>query len=357
MTKTCASYIHEYSLFDDVFDCLNETVREADIAVAKYNMKMHQLESKMLFEAANPEDVKKVQHSEGKGALARIGEAVMRLITKVTTFIKSFTDKLTGSLQLGKSDSEKVNQILTKNPELKDKVIEGINKEWFTVHDVAKFEKDVVGLIQMLDKNALDHQTFMDKFRARCESFTKAAKPIAEAGSTIVTLVSIFPKLGKAAQDTKETLVSINKTAKEYREKFENNYQVNEVSKAHAITNALGQVTGILTEDAKKHATATSGIGKIIHNFCNGAVGKALKLDDASASERRDRSIDRTLRRKAGEAMDYQRKREGEAARRFGVRNITGGAATDEDLDAVPGLGKRANADYKKIKKEAKKKP
>lgn len=338
MTTTCNSYIQEYSFFDDVLDCINETTKDVSLAVAKYNMKMHQFESKLLFEAADDESTQKAKAEEGKGALAKIGAAVLKLVEKVTSFIKKFTDTITQHIHKGKSDSEKVNQILAQHPELKDQIVEGIDKEWFTVSDVAKFEKDVIGLIQMLNKNAIDHQTFMDRFRAKCQAFTDSTKPIVDAGCNIVKLLTILPDLHKAAKSSREAISAFRSTAEKFGQDVERNYVDSDVNKARAIQNALGQAIGLTTKDAQHTAKAQGRWSSLVNSFCNSAVGKAVHLDDASAKKRHKAAADKRFDRQVKDAQKAAINRKVDDARRSGIKNRDP-SLTDEDIDAA--LGKR----------------
>lgn len=332
MTATCASYIHEYSMFDEVLECVNEVMKEADIAVGRYNMKLHQLESKLLFEAADEEQTNAAKQEEGKGVLAKIGNTVLKLVSRISNFLKSFADKITGHIKQGKSDQEKVNQILAEHPDLKDQIVEGINKEWFTVSDVAKFEKDALGLIQMLEKGALDHQTFMDKFKARCQAFADGAKPIVDAGTTVIKFARLFPDLHKAAKDTKDALTDIHQAADDFKSRVEHNYVDKDVNKAHAILNAFGQMTGILTKDARQKAQATSGWRKWANSFCNSAVGKALHMDDQRRTDRHQAADKKRMDRETTQAVRNAAARQEDEARVQAIKNKMPGIIQDKDV-------------------------
>lgn len=274
MVTTCKSYIEEYRLFDDVFDCLNEASHDLDVAVGNYNMRMHQLKSKMFFESSSDMDYEAIMEAESQGILAKIGTAVMTLVQKVSDFIKKITEKITGNIKLGKSDEEKVNQILAQHPELKDQVVEGIDKEWFTVSDVAKFEKDVVGLIQMLNKEAIDHQTFMDRFKAACKRFTDSAAPILGATTTVLGFMKIVPEIHKHVKGTRDTITAFNETAKKFGQDVTNNYAEKDVSKANAIAYAIKQAIGLTTAECKHQVESQNKIRNVFR-----WIGRKVTLD------------------------------------------------------------------------------
>lgn len=340
MVTTSNSYIHEYSFFDDVFDCLNESVKDVTVAMGWYNIKKHQLESKMMFESSSDVDYKVLLEKEGEGVLAKIGNAVMSIINKITAFIKKFTDKITGNMKLGKSDEEKVNQILAQHPELKNQVVEGIDKEWFTVADVAKFEKDVVGLIQMLNKNAIDHQTFMDKFKAKCKAFTDSAAPILGATTTVIGFMKILPEIHKAAKGTKDAISAFRGTCEKFKDDVDRNYSENDANKAQAIMNALSQAIGLTTKECQRSANMQSRWSSWASKFCNSALGKAMHADDASRDKRHNAAYDRRQQETERMAKDASIKRRTEDVRRDRIKQNNPNV-DDNDLNATGRVGQR----------------
>lgn len=340
MTMTSNSYINEYSFFDDVFDCLNESVKDVSVAVGFYNIKKHQLESKMMFESSSDTDYKVLLEKEGEGVLAKIGNAVVNLINKITSFIKKFTDKITGNIKVGKSDEEKVNQILAQHPELKNQVVEGIDKEWFTVADVAKFEKDVIGLIQMLNKNAIDHQTFMDKFKARCKAFTDSAAPILGATTTVIGFMKILPEIHKAAKGSRDAIAAFKGTCEKFKDDVDRNYGEAEVNKAHAIMNALSQAIGLTTKECQKSATMQSRWSTWASKFCNSGLGKVMKVDDSSVQARRDEAKNRQYQKTSTAAQQAAQRRVADDTTRQNIKKSHPNVK-DDDLNATGRVGQR----------------
>lgn len=338
MVTTCTSYIHEYSLFDGVFDCLNEAANDVAIAMGQYNIKKHQIESKMLFEASsNDPEYQSEMKKASEGVLARIGNAVMKVIGRINEFIKKITDKFTDSVKLGKSDSEKVSQMLSQHPELKDQIIEGIDKEWFTIGDVAKFEKDIIGLIQMMNKKAIDHQTFLDKVRAKCEQFTNSAKPIVDAGLTVVNAVSIFPKLHKSMKDTKEAITDIRGACEKFKDDVNKNYAENDANRAQAIFNALSQAVGLTTKEYQKSVKAHGFLSKALNKICNSPIGKVAHADDNSRETRHIKAYDKRTKKIADMATNRAVRSTAEKQRIDDAQAVIGakGVVSDDDIKAV----------------------
>ena len=262
MTKTCKSYIEEYNIFDSVFESLNDVSKDVNIAIAQYDMKMHQFRSKMFFESSQI-DYDALMESEGENVLSRIGNAVLKLIQKVTDFISKITNKINDNIKYSKSDEEKVNQIITQHPELRNQVIDGIDKNWFTVSDVAKFEKDVIGLINMLNKNAIDHQTFMDKFRASCKKFAESNAPILAATTTVIGFMKIVPEIHKQVRGVKNAINSFNEAGKKFKNDIDNNYSKDDITKANAIMYALKQAIGLTTSECKHQVESQNKVRNV----------------------------------------------------------------------------------------------
>lgn len=278
MITTNYEYIHEYSLFDDMFDFLESTKKEIDIAVINYNTKKRQLEMKSFFEGTL--DAEMIIEAEGQGVLAKIGNTVMALIKKIRDFISKIGDKILGNTRIIKSDVEIVNQMIAQNPELKTKVANGINNEWFTYKDIAAYEKDIVGLITMLEKKAIDHQTFMDRVKAATTKFNNSAKPIIATGCTIAALIGIVPKVAKSCASAKQSMQKLSKDVEEFRDRVDRNYSEKDVNMAHAVLNALSNAIGIGTKECQERTAGQGKLASFISSFKNGKIGKAIHVDD-----------------------------------------------------------------------------
>lgn len=288
MLKTNQSYINEFSFFDNVIECIEESRREVDMAVYSYNNNKRQAELKSFFEGVMDDEL--FTEKEGEGVLAKIGNAILTLVRKVADFIRNTSEKLLSVTKKTKTDTEIVNKMMNEHPELRNEVVNGLEKEWFTYKDVAKFEKDVTGLIMMLDKNKIDHATFKDKFKKSCEDFTESGQVIISAGSTLSRLTSIIPKVGCGVKDCRNILQSFSKIASDIIQTAKINYNEHDVNKFQAIANALGQAIGIVTKECNDRQAGQGRIATILSNIKNSKVGQKLHLDDTSRSARHDRS-------------------------------------------------------------------
>ena len=283
--KTSASYIHEYSLFDAVLESVAEGKKTVYEAVVSYETAAHKLDMMNFFEDANA-DVKSDTSEKRKNIFERIGAQVMKIVNAVTKFIADLSDNLLKALKISKTDEEKVNQILKSHPELRNEVVNGIDKNWFSVKDVAQYEKDVIGLCEMLKQNKIDHQTFMEKLSASAKKFNESAKPIVDAAGTVGGILGAIGLLHKKANESKSALDSLKKRFAEFGKEVDNNKAYAGEGTASAIFNAFSDLIHARTQDCKDHASMVSKTNGILGKIINSGVGKALKVDDASRTNR-----------------------------------------------------------------------
>ena len=249
--KTNYAYINEFGFLDDLIDCINESTNDVAVRMYDYNNKLRETSTKAFFEGVN-EDV--FMEKEKEGVLATIGKGIITLIEKIKEAITKLTEAIVGKSKEAESEAEVVNRIIEKHPELKNKVCEGIQKEWFTYKDVATYEKDVIGLINMLEKNAIDHRTFKDKMQAAADKFEASAKPIIAIGTTIGALVGLVGTIGLKSQKAKGALKSLGKTTEKFKQDFDKNKNTQNANVFSSAFNALGQAIGLVTKECQHRA-------------------------------------------------------------------------------------------------------
>lgn len=299
MLKTNQPYINEFNFFDNVMECVEECKKEVDMAIYSYNNNKRQIELKSFFEGVMDDEL--FIEKEGEGVLAKIGNAIIKLVKKVADFLTDTKEKLFGMTQKAKTDAEIVNKLIDEHPELKKEVIEGLEKEWFTYRDVAKFEKDVVGLIQMLDKKKIDHETFKDKMKKACKEFTESGKVILAASCTLGSLLMVAPNVSKGVKASRSVLQDISKTAGDFTKNVEKNYTENDVNMLQAIGNAFGQAIGIITKECNQRQRGQGKIASILNRFANSRVGTVLKMDDSSRDRRHQAARDKAEEKRVRE--------------------------------------------------------
>ena len=249
--KTNYAYINEFGFLDDLIDCINESTNDVAVRMYDYNNKLRETSTKAFFEGVN-EDV--FMEKEKEGVLATIGKGIIALIEKIKEAITKLTEAIVGKSKEAESEAEIVNRIIEKHPELKNKVCEGIQKEWFTYKDVATYEKDVIGLINMLERNAIDHRTFKDKMQAAADKFEASAKPIIAIGTTIGALVGLVGTIGLKSQKAKGALKSLGKTTEKFKQDFDKNKNTQNANVFSSAFNALGQAVGLVSKECEHRA-------------------------------------------------------------------------------------------------------
>jgi hypothetical protein len=281
--KTNSAFINEYKLYDDVFDCIESCQKEATLALYHYNNTAKQMKMKAFFEGV---DVDILMEAENEGFLTKIGNKVLQLLTTIANFIRGITEKITGNVKGMKSDEERVTKIITEHPELKKQVCKGLKEEWFQYKDVAKYEKDIAGLINMLEKEQIDHQTFMDKVKKASEDFTSSAKSIINVGTSIAGLIKIVPNVHHACKEAKESVSEMSGLVETFKGNVEKNYADHDQNKVTSIFNALSQAVGLTTKECSDRVAGQSWISNTFHNFANSKVGGVLHIDDDSRDMR-----------------------------------------------------------------------
>lgn len=304
--RTNAMFINEYSLSDSVIECAEEVVASVMSAAWDYENHKRDIELRAVLESADTTAI--LLEKEGQGFLASVGNAIMTLIHKVEEFLKKITDVLFGSLKKNKDEVEIVTKLITQYPELKTVICKGLNEEWFTYKDIAAYEKDVCGLIQMLEKKSIDHQTFKDKLKKAMDKFNDSAQPLVTAAKNVGDLLGFIPKVHEHATNGKKAMQSLSSTLKTFKKNVDHNYGKQEAGVIKSIVNALGQAVGLCSKECEYRVKSTSKLGWYIHKLSNSKIGTLLKLDDVSRSGRHEKIWNKSTNaeRKASLEAEYK---------------------------------------------------
>lgn len=267
MLTTNNAYIKEYSLFDDMLENTDSFMADINKAFYEYENACRQIELKSFFE--NTSDSEYMFEAEKKSFVEKIGEKILELIEKISDFIKSIGERITGNIKKEKSYEETVTEILKEHPELRNDIINGINKEWYTVKDIAKLEKDIVGLTTLVKQKKIDNETLKEKVTSIFSNFHDSAAPITSSIKDINTLTSAFPTLVKNAEDGKRSLLKIKEAAADFQEAYRRNYEDYDNNVISSFLNALGQATGFATEECKVRVNAQEKSNNIFSKFIN----------------------------------------------------------------------------------------
>lgn len=279
MVKTDQSYINQYLKYDLVFEACDECERaciEADYLLRKSQRDayLNSFFEASLFGKKKDPVVKKADAAEDN-FFAKIGKAISDLIKRITDFIKDIGAAITGKQRDIDADTKAVNKIIAENPELKNTIVKGIKKEWFTKHDVAAYKNDIVGLINMLDQGKIDNETAMDKFNESTKKFVTGAKDAAIATLTISGAMKLASNINNFRTENRKLADDLRKSAEEIKDATtkagKNPKSIS--TQVKILTNALKVIVGIDQEQD----TAT----KELQNQANALKNQAKKTDAA----------------------------------------------------------------------------
>lgn len=279
MVKTDQSYINQYLKYDLVFEACDECERaciEADYLLRKSQRGayLNSFFEASLFGKKKDPVVKKADAAEDN-FFAKIGKAISDLIKRITDFIKDIGAAITGKQRDIDADTKAVNKIIAENPELKNTIVKGIKKEWFTKHDVVAYKNDIVGLINMLDQGKIDNETAMDKFNDATKKFVNGAKDAAIATLTISGAMKLASNINNFRTENKKLADDLRKSAEEIKDATtkagKNPKSIS--TQVKILTNALKVIVGIDQEQD----TAT----KELQNQANVLKNQAKKTDAA----------------------------------------------------------------------------
>lgn len=268
--KISYNYINGNGLIDDVVDTVSDELSRISLEMTKFSHNIRQLELEAFFEgsAVSEHEV----YLENEGIFTKIGNAVIRIVKKISDAIKKITDKFFNRKKDVRTDIEKVNSIIQQHPELRDKICEGINKEWFTYKDVAAYEHDVVQLVNMIQKGVMDHKTFKEKMKERFEKFNNSGKTLITTAGTVAGLLLVFPKITGAYKKCKSSAESLLKKFKKDADTNNKNSstigtdgkEVNESYEMLETTTNDVDVANIVLQEVSKALTAiTAELNKI----------------------------------------------------------------------------------------------
>lgn len=279
MVKTDQSYINQYLKYDLVFEACDECERaciEADYLLRKSQRDayLNSFFEASLFGKKKDPVVKKADAAEDN-FFAKIGKAISDLIKRITDFIKDIGAAITGKQRDIDADTKAVNKIIAENPELKNTIVKGIKKEWFTKHDVAAYKNDIVGLINMLDQGKIDNESAMEKFNDATKKFVNGAKNAAIASLTISGAMKLASNINNFRTENKKLADDLRKSAEDIKDATtkagKNPKSIS--TQVKILTNALKVIVGI---DQKQDTAA-----KELQDQANVLKNQAKKTDAA----------------------------------------------------------------------------
>ena len=131
------------------------------------------------------------------------------------------------------AEVDKANSILKNNPALRDEVVMRMKEDDLNIPDMAKAYADVDKIVQhiKLEEEAKEANTTSGKLATTAEKINnngvvKMAGAVAGIGATIVTLITVVPKILQAVSDTKECSNKILKKGEKCVKTFDSYIEV-----------------------------------------------------------------------------------------------------------------------------------
>lgn len=275
--KTNAAFIHEYSILDDINETLSDAIVSINEASYEYERAKRDFELKSFFENA-PLDV--FMEKEKVGIFERIGNAIIKIIKKIGEVLSKFTNKFLHKSKEIQSDEEIVNQIAARNPELKSTICKGIKEEWFTYKDIAKYQKDIIGLTNMLEQQTIDHKTFKQKCSEALDKFNKSGAAVITAGATIVGVLAVIPKIHNVFQRNKKVVDESKPVLEKLKAKLGVGKTKNDPDPAAPVKESVSSITPetaslIVSEYSKAVSAMTQELNRVVASQNN--VSEVLK--------------------------------------------------------------------------------
>lgn len=264
--KTNHKYINEYLLSDEVMEACQECENSIIWDMYEYNNKIRQIKLNSFFESSSDESA--LVEKEKKNILYKIGEAISKIINKLADFIKKIFNTITGRTRDIQSDAQKVDQLIAMHPELRDQIYKGLKEEWFTYKDILQYENDTFALMDMLEKNIIDHRTFTDKMQAAADKFEKSAKPVIKIVGTIGGVAIVGGQICKGCSQIKETIDNLLDRCKKTKKKITSGNNV-DPSVAQASVNALNQCVQKSTKEADNRVKGANNASNYLKNQAN----------------------------------------------------------------------------------------
>ena len=283
-------YLHEF----DAYDSLTITLESIQEVVAYVNYQERQSERasdiSMLFEDADPEEAKAAVN---KNIFEKIGSKIRLLIEKIKEFGQWIADKIAEIVPGMKSDSEKANQILKDNPDLRDQIILAYREGDMTLKDIAGLEKDVEAVMRLYEAGKIDEDTASGKIKTAIDKFNKSGETILKTAGTVaglLTIVGVFTaavvKMRKSNKEFQEIIESYHRSLEKIRTKNPSG------SKVGSVLSALSQALGFSSEEVKNKISMSQKIRNALGKFVRGSKASANKNAGSSLQDAMNRTID-----------------------------------------------------------------
>lgn len=276
-----SAYIHEFDLYDDVMNEIQMNESYVDNLIRDYNIKCDEIRLYNLMESGETHEY----FTEGVvDIIEKIGRGVETVIGKVVEMIDTVVDSFRQMIWSHKSDSQKIEMILKKHPQMADDIKLAFQKGDLDVKDIKSMHDVLDGTYDIISKmksGKLEPSAAEVKFNKLIDNWEKYGKPIVEVAAGVTTVLTavkavknFYPELLKNKLDG-ERVKSQLKELKLQAKLDNKNVKPEDMTIAQTASRMIGTVCNKLTGNLR-------GINKLHNKFdvwMNNALKKA-KLDN-----------------------------------------------------------------------------
>lgn len=259
---TYEEYVNEHQFFDAVLESTHNANVVSTCAYYEWADEIRQAEQRYLFESVS---IDALYEAANDGFFAKIGKVVMDLMDKVNKFFGDLLDKLKQITGIGKTESEKASAFIRNNPQYSDKIIAALEEGRVTINDVASFEKDATSLIELIQSQKIDEDSFKQKFKKSLDKFQSSSEVLLKTAGTVVSIITIIPKLTTACTDAKKSLDKTKGALNSFKSKLGSSKL--SPSNAKLVISSLTQLINVQTAEFKKRMSLLTRFVKGLVKF------------------------------------------------------------------------------------------
>ena len=201
---TSVSYINEDKDFINFIEYVESVDNDIHKSMVKLDLIRKEAGVKLFFESSTKEEYMLFCEEENQSVLSKIGNHIMEMIKKFLDFFKGIFEKFKELFNDVESDKKTVEKMIQQNPAIGKEVVTGLKNEWFTYGDVAKYNKDMMGLYDMLIEKRIEHESVNEKisnieyeYKEKESNFLKTVHTVQTIVGTIGFIVGTIETINK----------------------------------------------------------------------------------------------------------------------------------------------------------------
>lgn len=222
--------------------------------------------------------------------LTKIGETVISICKKFVDFIEGILDKLKSFSFSKKSDIAKMEVLVKKHPELKEKIIASFSKGELELSDIKTLKEldkafeDIVNLSKKSDVKPGSLKDKWNKAMDKIDSIDKSkAVKVAAATTTVITAGVAITTLSTKILEAKKKNIDCRSAMSEYKEKLYSTIKDIQNDPNIPVDDKTGKAQTLLAAYrtlAQKHSAAANQDLRIIDRLENAIAKFADSLTD-----------------------------------------------------------------------------